>query len=74
MGGSQPGGSGKGGGKEGKRDRAREDGERLANVQRTKDKEIANLKRQLSEMKGKGGSSGNEASGKDKRQRWGRWK
>ena len=70
----QPGGSGKGGGKEGGRDRAREDGDKVAQIQRTKDREIASLKRQLSELKDKISSSSGKPSGENKKQRWGRWK
>ena len=70
----QPGGSGKGGGKEGRRDRAREDGDKVAQIQRTKDREIASLKRQMSELKDKISSSSGKPSGENKKQRWGRWK
>ena len=70
----QGGGSGKGGGKEGGKDRAREDGDKVGQIQRIKDREIASLKRQLSELKDKSASSSSKASGENKKQRWGRWK
>ena len=40
---------GKGGGKDGGRDRAQGGGDRLAHIQKTKDREIASLKRQLAD-------------------------
>ena len=59
---------GKGAGKEGGRDRARDSGDRVAHIQKTKDREIAALKRQLSE------NSSHGQSNEQKKQRWGRWK
>ena len=59
---------GKGGGKDGGRDRAQGSGDRLAHIQKTKDREIAALKRQLSEK------SVPRQSNEPKKQRWGRWK
>ena len=69
----QRGGSGKGGCKEGGRDRARNEGDKVAQIQRTKDREIASLKRHLSEFKDKTTSNSGKSSGEHKKQHWGRW-
>ena len=69
----QRGGSRKGGGKEGGRDRARDEGDKVAQIQRTKDRKIASLKRQLSEFKDKTSSNSGKSSGEHKKQHWGRW-
>ena len=60
-------------GKEGGRDRARDEGDKVAKIQRTKDCEIASLKRQLSEVKDKSTSDNGKSSGENKKQHWGRW-
>lgn len=70
--GRQQEGSGKRGGKEGGKERAREDGDKVSQIQRAKDREIAALKRQLSDSN-KAASSSNKQQGDGKRQRWNRW-
>ena len=69
----QRGGSGKARGKEGGRDRARDEGDKVAKIQRTKDREIASLKRQLSEVKDNSTSDNSKSSGENKKQHLGRW-
>ena len=66
-------GAGKARGKEGGRDRARDEGDKVAKIQRTKDHEIASLIRQLSEVKDKTTSDNCKSSGEHKKQHWGRW-
>ena len=58
---------------EGGRDRSRDEGDKISHVQRTKDREIASLKRQLSEYKDKANSNNGNSSGDSKKQHWERW-
>ena len=72
---SQGKGAGKVGGKNGKKERDRNEGDKTAHIQQAKDREIAALKRQISDMKQeKPGNGGGDFSGKYKKPRWGTWK